>query len=88
VPLATYYEFADERKQRLLGAVLDLVCPCYQRRALQWVVLDRNKPPRLGDETQNGRLGINSYLGGTGSGSGNGSQFAPAHRRGTEMARA
>jgi len=49
------------------------VCPCYQRRKLQWVVLDPTKPPRLGDELQNGRLGINSYLGGAGTQDGTGS---------------
>jgi len=73
VELRTYYDFTGDEKRKLLEAVLDLVCPCYQRRKLQWVVLDPTKPPRLGDELQNGRLGINSYLGGAGAQDGNGS---------------
>jgi len=63
VKLRTYYDFAEPEKRRLLDAVLDLLAPCYRRRTVQWIVLDPTKPPRLGDEVQNGRLGINSYLG-------------------------
>ncbi len=80
VELRTYYDFGAEEKRKLMEAVLDLVAPCYQRRRLQWVVLDPSKPPRLGDEVQNGRLGINSYLGGTAAQNGNGSGAAERAR--------
>lgn len=63
VELDAYYEFLEPEKKNLLQAVLDLVCSSYQTRAVQWLVLDAAKPPRLGMERDNSRLGINSYLG-------------------------
>jgi hypothetical protein len=84
VELRTYYDFAGEEKRKLLEAVLDLVSPCYQRRTVQWVVLDPSKPPRLGDEVQNGRLGINSYLGGAGAHNGSGRDGAAERATGAQ----
>jgi hypothetical protein len=82
VELRTYYDFTAEEKRRLIEKVLDLVAPCYQRRRVQWVVLDPSKPPRLGDEVQNGRLGINSYLGGPAAHNGQGGGSATERARG------
>lgn len=64
VNLETYYEFCDPARRDLLEATLDLVCSCYQPRSVHWLVEDQAQPPVLGDEKRNGRLGINSYLGG------------------------
>lgn len=82
VELRTYYDFEKPEKRKLIEAVLDLVSPCYQRRTLQWVVLDPSKPPRLGDEVQNGRLGINSYLGQAAAQNGNGRDSAAGRASG------
>jgi len=61
VSLATYNSFRDETKQELIESVLKL-CTLDPHR-VSWLVHDRASVPRLGYETENARLGINSYLG-------------------------
>ena len=63
VSLAGYYSFQSGSKLQLLHSVLDLIMPMHQQWAIDWLVLDRSRPPRLGFETENARLGINSHLG-------------------------
>ena len=73
VLLDTYYEFQKEEGRCRLDAVLELCLPCYQKSRISWFVLDPARPPRLGLEKENSRLGINSHLGG-----------APARYRGLQ----
>lgn len=63
VPLETWYAFQDDDRKYLLNAVLYLTTSCHQRWSVQWSIEDRTKPPRLGIEAANSRLGLNSYLG-------------------------
>ncbi len=63
VRLSHYYEFQESKKKRLFTAVLDLCMSCQHKCRVKWVVLDPEKAPRLGCETENSRLGINSHLG-------------------------
>lgn len=63
VPLDTYYHFQDQDSRYLLEAVLYLLTPCHQRFTVGWSIEDRTRPPRLGLEQFNSRLGLNSYLG-------------------------
>jgi hypothetical protein len=63
VSLETYYAFQKDDKKALLDAVMYLICPCHQRYRVAWSVQDRAKPPRLGIEVDNGRLGVNTHLG-------------------------
>lgn len=68
VPLETYYRFQEQADRRLLTSALDLCLPCHQKHRVLWSVLDPARAPRLGFETENARLGINSHLGlGTGA---------------------
>lgn len=61
--IETYDTLQQPGMQRRLGAVLDLTMPLYQSWSLSYEVLDRRRRPRLGSAAENGRLGINSYLG-------------------------
>ncbi|MEW6365997.1 MAG: type VI secretion system baseplate subunit TssG [Acidobacteriota bacterium] len=63
VPLATYYEYQEADRQRVLDSVLQLCVTCHQKYRVSWLVQDPGRPPRLGFEEQNARLGINSHLG-------------------------
>ena len=63
VQLETYYKFQEEDATRLLATALELCMPCYQKHRVSWSVLDPNRAPRLGFESENARLGINSHLG-------------------------
>lgn len=63
VPLATWSAFQSGEARELLDAVLYLVTPCHQRYAVKWSVEDRRRAPRLGVESANARLGLNSHLG-------------------------
>jgi predicted component of type VI protein secretion system len=61
VTLATYNSFREESKQELIASVLRL-CTLDPHR-ISWLVHDAAREPRLGCETENSRLGVNSYLG-------------------------
>ena len=63
VTLPVYYSFQSGANLALLRKVLDLATSLYQPYAIDWLVLDRSRPPKLGIETENSRLGINSHLG-------------------------
>lgn len=63
VPLAAYYEFHEEASRRRLEAIFDLCVPCDQKYRVSWLVLDRDRAPRLGMAEENSRLGINTHLG-------------------------
>jgi hypothetical protein len=63
VALETYYAYQQDEKKRLFTEVLDLCMSCQRKARVKWVVLNQKKSPRLGYETQNARLGINSHLG-------------------------
>jgi len=63
VALRTYYAYQQEDKARLIDAVLDLATPCHHNYRVRWLVLDPKRPPRLGIEEENSRLGVNSHLG-------------------------
>jgi len=63
VPLKTWYAFQEEDSKYLLNAILYLTTSCHQRWSVQWSIEDRTLPPRLGIETANARLGLNSHLG-------------------------
>lgn len=63
VALETYYEYQLEEKKWLFTQVLDLCTSCQRKCRVKWVVLDQKKSLRLGHESQNTRLGINSHLG-------------------------
>ena len=63
VSLPVYYSFQSGEKSALLRKVLDLAFSLYQQCAIDWLVLDPSRPPRLGVEAENSRLGINSHLG-------------------------
>lgn len=65
VSLATYHSFQSGANRDLLRSVLNLTMSLDQQRAVKWLVLDQAHPPRLGLETENARLGINSHLGPT-----------------------
>ncbi len=62
-PLETYYAYQQEEQARLIDAVLDLTTACHQNYRVRWLVLDPKRPPRLGIEQENARLGVNSHLG-------------------------
>ncbi len=63
VTLKTYCEFQAEENARRLDSVLQLCLPCYQKYSISWLVLHPDRAPRLGQEQENARLGINSWLG-------------------------
>jgi hypothetical protein len=63
VTLAQYYDHQRGERRALLSRVLDLSVSCHRRCRVAWTVLDASRPPRLGCETENARLGINSHLG-------------------------
>jgi len=63
VSLKTYYSYQQEDKARLIDAVLNLSSACHQQYRISWLVLNPARPPRLGFEEQNARLGVNSHLG-------------------------
>lgn len=62
VPLETYYEY-HQRRRELLESVLRLSMPCYQSYRVEWTMLDPSKPPKLGIAEENSRLGLNTHLG-------------------------
>ena len=63
VPLDRYYEFQEGERKALLEAVLYLMVPFHQRYTVRWSMADRARAPRLGEESRNSRLGLNSYMG-------------------------
>jgi hypothetical protein len=63
VTLSTYYEYQKDEGRRRLEAVLRLCAACHQNYSVDWRVLHPERPPRLGLETENARLGVNSHLG-------------------------
>jgi hypothetical protein len=63
VPLERYYEFQRSDGRARLSRVLDLAMSCHRQCRVSWSVLDASRPPRLGFEEENARLGINSHLG-------------------------
>jgi hypothetical protein len=63
VTLPQYYEYQTGERRALLSRVLDLSVSCHRRCRVTWSVLDASRAPRLGCETENARLGINSHLG-------------------------
>jgi len=63
ISLETYYAYRTEPRRRLFARVIDL---CVSRDRVcrsSWIVGDPTRAPRLGDDVENARLGINSYLG-------------------------
>jgi hypothetical protein len=64
VPLATYYDFQGDEQRRLLAQVTSLCVRGDRACESSWLVSDATQMARLGYETENTRLGINSYLGG------------------------
>jgi predicted component of type VI protein secretion system len=63
VSLATYNRFQAPEKQRDVDSMLMLSAPCYHRYRIQWIVDYEDRSPRLGQEHENARLGINSRMG-------------------------
>jgi hypothetical protein len=63
VPLFVYKEFHRDENKQLITNILGLSLSCQRECRVTWLVEDRKRAPRLGFEKQNGRLGINSYLG-------------------------
>ena len=63
VPLKTYNQFHGELERKQLSELLTLCAPLHQRYEVDWLVLDRQRSPRLGFEGGNSRLGVNAYLG-------------------------
>lgn len=63
ISLASYYDYQQPRKKRLVTSVLNLCASCQRKCSVSWLVLDPEKAPRLGFEVENARLGINSHLG-------------------------
>jgi hypothetical protein len=63
VTLQQYYDHQRGERRALLSRVLDLSVNCHRRCRVTWSVLDPSRAPRLGCETENARLGINSHLG-------------------------
>jgi hypothetical protein len=63
VSLDTYYKFQTEEALGRLDQVLNLCASCYHDVRVRWFVLDPRRPPRLGFEQENARLGVNSHLG-------------------------
>jgi hypothetical protein len=63
VTLRRYYEFQQKPNRRRLEAVLKFCLPFHQSFKHSFEVLDRHRPPRLGSEEENARLGINSHMG-------------------------
>jgi hypothetical protein len=63
VTLARYYEMQEEPSRRRLDATLRLCMPFHQDFEVSFLVLDPQRAPRLGMETENSRLGINTHLG-------------------------
>ena len=61
VTLATYSSYQEQSRQQLIRSVLKL-CTLDPHR-VSWLVHDTAREPRLGYETENSRLGVNSYLG-------------------------
>ena len=64
VPLKTYDRFHQPAEQAQLDDLLTMCTPLHQRYRIGWEVLDRSRAPRLGQDEENSRLGVNSYLGG------------------------
>lgn len=63
ISLDEYYQYQEPEKKRLVTALLDLCMPCQRKCWVSWLVEDQAKAPRLGLESENARLGINSHLG-------------------------
>ena len=63
VTLEQYYAHEHGDRRALLSRVLDLSMSCHRDCRVAWSVLDAARPPRLGFEAENARLGINSHLG-------------------------
>ncbi len=69
VSLATYEHFVESAEGgALLARTLALALPCSTQYEIAWSVLDRARAPQLGVAESNGRLGINTFLGGVTSG--------------------
>lgn len=63
VPLATYRRFQTEEGQRRINQTMRLVTPYHWINSVRWLVGDSSRAPRLGDESENAVLGVNSHLG-------------------------
>lgn len=63
ISLDDYYKYQAPKSKRLVTSVLDLCMPCRRKYWVSWLVENQAKAPRLGFETENARLGINSHLG-------------------------
>jgi hypothetical protein len=61
--LETYYKFQEAANRRILSSVFNLCVPSSRPYTWSWLVFDPQCAPKLGDEKQNARLGINSHLG-------------------------
>ena len=80
-PLEQYRRFQQEDGRALLDSVLKLVMLLHQKYVVQWILLDSSRKPRLGDESHNALLGLNSHLGPAPA-----TRIVRAHRRGGEHA--
>jgi hypothetical protein len=63
VSLEAYSEHTSAGGQRLIAQALRLALPYHLNYALGWVVGDTSRAPRLGEETENSVLGVNTHLG-------------------------
>jgi Type VI secretion, TssG len=63
ISLSVYKKFQEDENKQLITNVLALSVNCRRMCRVTWLVEDRERPPRLGYESQNGRLAINSHLG-------------------------
>jgi hypothetical protein len=63
VSLDAYNEHTSAGGQRLIARALRLALPYHLNYALRWVVGDTSRAPRLGEETENSVLGVNTHLG-------------------------
>jgi len=64
VSLETYDRFQRPEERGQIEGLLGLCAPLDRGRRVSWLVLDPQRAPRLGVESENARLGINSHLGG------------------------
>jgi hypothetical protein len=63
VELRQYDDYQHGGRRALLSRVLDLATSCHRQCRVSWSVLNADRGPRLGCETENARLGVNSHLG-------------------------
>lgn len=63
VSLKTYETFTAKEQARLLRRAFDFLMPAFLDYEIVWTVADAQRCPHLGVAEQNGRLGVNMYLG-------------------------